>query len=93
MPRNKKVAAIRTYTKLCEDYYTLRHEYKNVKNLRTYHYDVYRRLDRYEKRLKKFETSPDISLSKQDEIQDELKRSVERCSSDEEETEIAIWAE
>ena len=86
MPRNKKTAAIRQYRKLCEDYYTLRHEYRNVQNLPTYHNAVYRRLSRYEKRLKKFETSPDIPLSKQDENKDEVKRSVEQFSSDEEDT-------
>ena len=93
MPRNKKVAAISTYTKLCEDYYTLRHEYRNEKNLRTTNRSVYRKLNTYEKRLKKFESSPHISLLIQREIQDKVKKSVEQLSSDEEDTEIAVVAE
>ena len=54
---------------------------------------MWQKLYRYEKRLKKFESSPHISLSKQDEIQDKVKRSVEQLSNDEENTESAVVAE
>ena len=77
MPRNIEAYSIRTYTKLCEDYYTLSHEYRNEEKLSITHKTVWQKLDRYKKRLKKFESSPHISLLIQREIQDKVKKSVE----------------
>ena len=93
MPQKTQESTIRQYTKLCEDYYTLSHEYRNEEKLSIAHKTVWQKLDRYKKRLKKFESSPHISLLIQREIQDKVKKSVEQLSSDEEDTEIAVVAE
>ena len=84
MPQSKKAIVINKYKNVCEAYFQLRHEYRQFhqSSLHKINYSIYKQLLRLEQKINKFKSSPHISLSIWQDIQDEAKSSVQSVLCD-----------
>ena len=84
MPRSKKVNATNQYKNVCETYFQLRHEYRQFHHSLLYktNNSIYQKLLKLERKINKFKSSPHISSSIWQDIQDEAKSSVQSVLCD-----------